>query len=115
MLRSGEEYLASIRDGRRVMCGGELIEDLTSHEKTQGYSQQVAEFYDIHLDPEHQPYLTFVDESGIRRGDVISEMNRAPVRNVQDYERLLRSVNKGSSILFLVKRRGTTIYIAVKV
>ena len=67
MLRSGEEYLASIRDGRRVMCGGELIEDLTSHEKTQGYSQQVAEFYDIHLDPEHQPYLTFVDESGIRR------------------------------------------------
>ena len=54
-------------------------------------------------------------EAGIRRGDVISEMNRAPVRNVQDYQRLLRSVNKGSSILFLVKRKGTTIYIAVKV
>ena len=57
----------------------------------------------------------FADESGIRRGDVISEMNRAPISNVQDYQRLLKSVNKGSSILFLVKRRGTTIYIAVKV
>ena len=57
----------------------------------------------------------FADESGIRRGDVISEMNRAPVRNIQDYQRLLGSVNKGSSILFLVKRKGTTIYIAVKV
>tara|TARA_B100000686_G_scaffold20233_1_gene18593 strand:- start:115 stop:1527 length:1413 start_codon:yes stop_codon:yes gene_type:complete len=56
----------------------------------------------------------FADESGIRRGDVISEMNRSPVRNVQDYQRLLKSVNKGSSILFLVKRKGTTIYIAVK-
>ena len=56
----------------------------------------------------------FADESGIRRGDVISEMNRAPVRNIQDYQRLLGSVNKGSSILFLVKRKGTTIYIAVK-
>ena len=57
----------------------------------------------------------FAGESGIRRGDVITEMNRAPISNLQDYERLLRSVNKGASVLFLVKRGGTTIYIAVKV
>lgn len=54
-------------------------------------------------------------ESGIRRGDVIAEMNRNPVNNLQDYQRLLGSVKKGASVLFLVKRGGTTIYIAVKV
>ncbi len=54
-------------------------------------------------------------EAGIRRGDVISEMNRAPVKNVEDYQNLLASVQKGSSVLFLVKRGGSTIYIAVKV
>jgi serine protease Do len=54
-------------------------------------------------------------EAGIRRGDVISEMNRAPVKNVGDYQNLLASVQKGSSVLFLVKRGGSTIYIAVKV
>ena len=54
-------------------------------------------------------------EAGIRRGDVISEMNRAPVKNVADYRKLLASVQKGSSVLFLVKRGGSTIYIAVKV
>ena len=54
-------------------------------------------------------------EAGIRRGDVISEMNRAPVKNVADYRKLLASVQKGSSLLFLVKRGGSTIYIAVKV
>jgi serine protease Do len=54
-------------------------------------------------------------EAGIRRGDVISEMNRAPVKNVEDYRKLLASVQKGSSVLFLVKRGGSTIYIAVKV
>ena len=53
-------------------------------------------------------------EAGIRRGDVISEMNRAPVKNVADYRKLLASVQKGSSVLFLVKRGGSTIYIAVK-
>ena len=57
----------------------------------------------------------FAGESGIRRGDVITEINRAPISNLQDYQRLLSSVNKGASVLFLVKRGGTTIYIAVKV
>jgi serine protease Do len=54
-------------------------------------------------------------ESGIRRGDVISEMNRSPITNIKDYQRLSSSVKTGDSILFLVKRGGTTIYIAVKV
>ena len=57
----------------------------------------------------------FAGESGIRRGDVITEINRAPISNLRDYQRLLGSVNKGASVLFLVKRGGTTIYIAVKV
>jgi len=54
-------------------------------------------------------------EAGIRRGDVISEMNRSPVKNIGDYQNLLASVKKESSVLFLIKRGGTTIYIAVKV
>jgi len=54
-------------------------------------------------------------ESGIRRGDVISEMNRTPIINMKDYQRLAGSVKTGDSVLFLVKRGGTTIYIAVKV
>ncbi len=54
-------------------------------------------------------------DAGIRRGDVISEMNRAAVKNMNDYETLLSSVDKGSSVLFLIKRGGSTIYIAVKV
>lgn len=67
MMRTGEQYLESLRDGRRVMCGGELIEDITSHPKTSGYASQVAEFYDLHLDPKHQEHLTYIDEDGVRR------------------------------------------------
>ena len=54
-------------------------------------------------------------EAGIRRGDVISEMNRSTVKDMRDYQNLLASVEKGSSVLFLIKRGGSTIYIAVKV
>ena len=30
-MRTGAEYLQSLRDGRRVYVGGELIEDVTTH------------------------------------------------------------------------------------
>ncbi|GJL80039.1 MAG: peptidase [Nitrospinaceae bacterium] len=53
-------------------------------------------------------------EAGIRRGDVISEINRTPVKSVQDYERVTSEAKKGTTVLFLVRRGGTTIYIAVK-
>ena len=67
MLRTGKEYLESVRDGRRVLCGGEWIDDITTHPKTCGYARQVAAFYDLHLDPEHREQLTFTDENGVRR------------------------------------------------
>ncbi len=66
-IRTGEEYLESLRDDRRVYTGGELIRDVTTHPKTKGYAQAIAEYYDLHHDPELRDTLTFVDEDGERR------------------------------------------------
>ena len=66
MIRTGAEYLESVRDGRRVLCEGELIDDITTHPKTRGYAQALAEYYDLHHDPAHQEISTFVDEDGER-------------------------------------------------
>ena len=30
-MRTGAEYLESLRDGRKVYVGGELVDDITSH------------------------------------------------------------------------------------
>ena len=51
-MRTGQQYLESLRDGRRLYVGGELIEDVTTHPKTRGYAEQIARYYDLHLDPE---------------------------------------------------------------
>ncbi len=53
-------------------------------------------------------------ESGLRRGDVITEVNRTKVHDKQEYDQLTRSLKSGDTALMLVKRGGTTIYIAVK-
>ncbi|MET8537602.1 4-hydroxyphenylacetate 3-hydroxylase N-terminal domain-containing protein [Streptomyces sp. NPDC005065] len=66
-MRTGAEYLESLRDGRNVFIDGERIEDVTKHPLTRGYAAQAARFYDLHHQPENEASLTFVDEDGTRR------------------------------------------------
>ncbi len=53
-------------------------------------------------------------EAGLKRGDIISEVNRNKVANVADYTRITKQLKSGDTALMLIKRGGTTIYIAVK-
>jgi serine protease Do len=53
-------------------------------------------------------------EAGLKRGDIISEVNRQKVANAHDYGRITSKLKSGATALMLVKRGGTTIYIAVK-
>jgi len=53
-------------------------------------------------------------DAGLRRGDVILEVNRSPVKDVSAYKKALQSAGKGKSVLFLVRRGDNTIFLAVK-
>jgi aromatic ring hydroxylase len=66
-MRTGQEYLDSLNDGRRVVISGELIDNVATHPLTRGYAKVVADFYDFHLDPDMRDELTFVDDDGVRR------------------------------------------------
>jgi serine protease Do len=48
-------------------------------------------------------------EAGLRRGDVIQEVNRQPVRNTAEFERAIHSSN--GKPLLLVNRNGSTMYV----
>lgn len=54
-------------------------------------------------------------ESGLRRGDVVSEMNKKAIKSIADYNEIASKVKAGDTVLFLLKRGGSTIYVAVKV
>ncbi len=49
-------------------------------------------------------------ESGLRRGDVIQEVNHHPVRNVSELNEAIRKAGKNP--LLLVNRQGSTLFIA---
>ncbi len=54
------------------------------------------------------------DESGLQRGDVVLEVNREAVPNEAAYRKALKKVDKGKSVLLLVRRGDNTIFMALK-
>jgi serine protease Do len=54
------------------------------------------------------------DDAGIRRGDVIVEVDRKAVRSVDDYKKAVAGARQGRGILFLVRRGDSTLFLALK-
>ncbi|HRU24145.1 MAG TPA: PDZ domain-containing protein, partial [Candidatus Latescibacteria bacterium] len=52
---------------------------------------------------------------GLRQGDIIQEVNLQPVANVQEFERKIAAVKAGDSVLLLVKRDNSTLFIGVTI
>jgi len=51
--------------------------------------------------------------AGIQRGDVIEEVNRKPVRSVDEYERAVRAIGN-QPVLLLMSRGGSTHYVVIE-
>jgi serine protease Do len=52
------------------------------------------------------------DDAGLRRGDVIQQVNRRPVNNVAEFERVMKQAGDKSAVL-LVNRNGHTSFVAL--
>jgi serine protease Do len=50
---------------------------------------------------------SFADEVGLARGDVVLEVNKQPVNNEDDFDRVLSGLKSGQDVVFLVRQRGS--------
>jgi len=53
------------------------------------------------------------ERAGLRTGDVIREINRKPVKDVRDFERLTSQLSPQSPVLLLVNRGNSTIFLSI--
>lgn len=53
------------------------------------------------------------DDAGLQRGDVITAINDKPVHNVADYHSIASKIKGKTTVLFLVKRGPSTLFVAV--
>jgi len=52
--------------------------------------------------------------AGVQPGDVILEVNRQPVRSVEDLRRIAAKLSKKDSVLLLLNRRGGKLFLALR-
>ncbi len=55
------------------------------------------------------------ERAGIRQGDIFVEIDQEPIKELSKYREKLQEYEKGDTILFLVKRKGTTLYLTLKI
>ncbi|GAA4127507.1 4-hydroxyphenylacetate 3-hydroxylase family protein [Aminobacter aganoensis] len=65
MIRTGNQYRDSIRDGRRVWINGERVKDVTSHPMFKPIVDIRARIYDMAHDPKHSSVMSY-EEGGER-------------------------------------------------
>jgi 4-hydroxybutyryl-CoA dehydratase / vinylacetyl-CoA-Delta-isomerase len=61
-LKTPQEYIESLKDGRVVYCNGERVPDVTAHPILKICRDWVAMDYVLNQDPRYQGLLTDVDE-----------------------------------------------------
>ncbi|MCK5514911.1 MAG: PDZ domain-containing protein, partial [Deltaproteobacteria bacterium] len=57
---------------------------------------------------------TPAERAGIREGDIIIEVNREPVKNLDEYYKATKQAKKGDKILFWIKRGRSSQFVVVK-
>jgi serine protease Do len=54
-------------------------------------------------------------EAGLKPGDIILEIDQAPARNLDDFLEKTKNYHEGDTILFLIKRGNSTLYLTLNI
>lgn len=63
-LRTGEQYLAALQDGRKIISNGQMVEDVTTQPGFRNTAKAIAQFYDLQNLPEMSSTMTYQTPEG---------------------------------------------------
>jgi serine protease Do len=120
VLRNGHEKTLEVTIGRLADEGGSVVASNNPAEDKLGMTvQSLTPDIAKQLGVKNDKGVVITDvqqgspaaEAGLRQGDVIKEIQREPVKNMSDYNRLASKVeSKKGGALMLVERSGHTFY-----
>ncbi|MCK9512742.1 MAG: hypothetical protein M0R28_16140 [Pigmentiphaga sp.] len=95
-LRTGKEYLESLRDDRELYIDGERVRDVTTDPRLAGGAQTIAELYDLQCEP------GLIDEMSYTEGDGDERFAMAFLepRSVADLQRRGRALKRTADATF---------------
>lgn len=62
-IRTGKQFLESLKDSRDIRIDGERVTDIANDPRFAGAAQTLAELYDLQHDPDLKPRMTFASPS----------------------------------------------------
>ena len=77
MVRTGQQYLDSLRDGRQVFLDGELVTDVVDHPAYRNAIRTTAGLYDFQASPENLEKMTFESPTSWRTGSAGAGSSRS--------------------------------------
>jgi serine protease Do len=120
LMRKGQEKVVKVKvdelKEERVVSGGTLEEDLGM--TVQELTPEIAR--NLGVSDIKGVVVTNVDEgspaneAGIRRGDVILEVNQRKIETLKDYRGAIGRVGGADSLLLLIRRGNNVLYVALK-
>ena len=54
------------------------------------------------------------DDAEIKKGDIIKEINKKEIYNLEDFNRITKNIKKNESVLLFINRSGKKYYIIIK-
>jgi serine protease Do len=121
IVRNGKPMTMSVKIGElkeeEVQVAGAGVSELGM--TVQSLTPDIAE--SLGIDPKTKGVVvagvepsSAADEAGLQRGDVVLEVNRESVESESTYKKALQKVEKGKTVLLLVRRGENTIFMALK-
>lgn len=96
MSRSGAEFLAGLRDGRRVFINGQLVEDVTTHPAFAEAARSIASLYDLAHDPANRDLMTYPSP---KTGEPVNRAFMIP-RSAEDLTLRRKAIKRWSEATF---------------
>ena len=118
LLRNGQEKTISLEVGTMPEEGQKIV----SPEEKSDWGMMVQELtpqlaQQLGLDPGATGVVisniqegSSAAEAGLRPGDLITEVNRTAIKNLDDYQQALQKVKGGENLLLLIKRAAGSFY-----
>jgi serine protease Do len=122
LLRKGQEKVvqvkvAELKEERVAAGGGGTLEEslgMTVQELTPEIARSLGVSESKGVVVTNVEEGSPADEAGLRRGDVLVEGNQKKIENLRDYRAALGRVAGGDSLLLLVRRGDSVLYVAMK-
>ena len=114
-LRTPEEYVESLRDGRRVYVAGERVDDVTTHPILQITTEHSAGTYRNQHDPELQELFTYEPDGEGRRASRYFKLATTPDELLTRGDLIEEDTRRHNSTFNITKAVGSDAMHALKV